>query len=264
MDTRFHYGERLPAPPLRRWIWSYWEFRVETGAPGPVSHHVPPDGCTCLVGIVAEGAATTVAVSGPWLEPLVVPADPAAWYCGLRFRPGAAGPALGVPAERLRNASQPLVFLSPGLAAVFGASLAKSSDLAQAAETMDGVMSRHLAGRPEPDQLVGDAVDRIMVASGDSRIGELAGTLGVSPRTLLRRFRAATGLTPKQFARICRFRDAAKGMVGADQPEWARRAVEGGYADQSHLIRESRGLMGLTPSDIEERIRRTRHDDLVS
>ena len=263
MEPIFHYSERPCSPSLGPWLWNYWEFRIRSEGPGPVPHHVPPDGCTSIAMVVSSGVVSHAAASGPWLEPLVVPGIPGVFYCGVRFRPESGGIALGIPPEVLVNRNQPLETIAPGLAQSLGNCIAECGDLDQAAAAMDRVFHAHLSRAALPDAVARDAVNRLVASGGEETIAGLAGAIGVAPRTLLRRFRAATGLSPKQFARICRFRLAAFKLIGGDRPDWAQVASGTGFADQAHMINEFKGLTGLTPEGLGEIVRKTSHGDLI-
>jgi transcriptional regulator GlxA family with amidase domain len=77
-------------------------------------------------------------------------------------------------------------------------------------------------------------------------IAEIAGRVGYTRRHLSERFRLATGLTPKQAARIARFEQARHLLSRPERPATARVAASCGYADQAHLSREWRTLAGCT------------------
>jgi methylphosphotriester-DNA--protein-cysteine methyltransferase len=67
-------------------------------------------------------------------------------------------------------------------------------------------------------------------------------------RRLIVRFRDVVGLPPKRVARVLRF-ERLTALLDAPAPlDWARAAVELGYFDQSHLVREVRDLSGLSPT----------------
>lgn len=263
MAPLFHYSERPPASALRPWLWNYWEFRVESDEPGPVPHHVPPDGCTSIAIVGSSGKPRHLAASGPWLNPLVVPVAPGAIYWGVRCRPESGGLVLGVNPEQLRNRTQPLTPLAPDLARQLEREISRASAFDGAVAVIDRVFSAHLEQTPAPDPIAHAAVDQLVRTRGEQPITELARELDIAPRTLLRRFRGATGLTPKQFARICRFRYAALTVLEPGQGSWARVASGSGFADQAHLIHEFRLLTGLTPEELSDRIRQTRHGDFV-
>ena len=76
---------------------------------------------------------------------------------------------------------------------------------------------------------------------------------GVSPRQLERRFRAAVGVPPKALARVLRFQ-AVLQAVGAGAGDWAGLALDHGYFDQPHLIRDFQELSGESPSRLLARM----------
>jgi Helix-turn-helix domain len=76
----------------------------------------------------------------------------------------------------------------------------------------------------------------------------------ISPRSVQRHFLQALGMTSKQLAQIQRARRAVvllrQGRAVADV------AAELGYADQPHMTRSLRRLMGQTPGEIARELRR--------
>jgi transcriptional regulator GlxA family with amidase domain len=87
---------------------------------------------------------------------------------------------------------------------------------------------------------------------GRLRVADVAARVGWSDRHLGDRFRAETGLSPKEAARVVRFDRARRllaARVGAGRPpELAGLAADGGFADQAHLTREWRAFSGLSPT----------------
>jgi AraC-like DNA-binding protein len=87
--------------------------------------------------------------------------------------------------------------------------------------------------------------------AGRLRIEEVARRVGWSPRHLGQRFRAETGLTPKEAARIARFDAARRRLAGrvarGDCLDLATLAVTSGFYDQAHLTGEWRAFSGLPP-----------------
>ncbi|MBK8251020.1 MAG: AraC family transcriptional regulator [Gemmatimonadetes bacterium] len=103
------------------------------------------------------------------------------------------------------------------------------------------------------------AVLAIVASKGRSRWGELPGTVGLTPRTLLRRFRAATGLTLKRYAKVRRFREAAARQRRGPATTWSYIAADVGYSDHAHLTREFREIHGAPPSEVARLIGRISH-----
>jgi AraC-like DNA-binding protein len=96
------------------------------------------------------------------------------------------------------------------------------------------------------DRVVSAAVSAIDSARGSVRIGELARSLDLSRDRLEKRFRLAVGSSPKQLANILRMKNAIElHRAGASLTE---AALEAGYFDQSHFIRDFRLFTGEAPS----------------
>lgn len=101
----------------------------------------------------------------------------------------------------------------------------------------------------EPDPLV-SSVLAAMDDDPERSVADLAAAAHVAQRTLIVRFRAVTGTTPKQHAQVLRFhRVVDRVHAGGGSPAWADLAVAAGYADQPHVIRAFRRFSGWTPAE---------------
>lgn len=198
---------------------------------------VLPDACSDLIWRAGRGAF----VAGPDTGPVPVESPPGAVLLGIRFRPGAGGPALGLPLGELRDRRVDLAELDPALAAELHGELTP----AEAAERLERA-ARRFAAAPA-DAAVAEAVARL--ADPAVRVEALADELGLSDRQLRRRFHAAAGYGPKTLQRVLRFRR----FLAGPRDDLARAALEAGYADQPHLAREVAKLAGTTPGRLISR-----------
>ena len=89
---------------------------------------------------------------------------------------------------------------------------------------------------------------RVSLAQGRVRVERLADEVGWSRKRLWSRFRAQVGMTPKRVVQLVRFDRAAHLLAGGRSA--AEVAAETGYADQSHLHRDSTAFAGLTPAAV--------------
>jgi AraC-like DNA-binding protein len=202
-----------------------------TGAPA----RVLPDGCVDLVWTGAE-----VAVAGPATRPILPRVPPGAVKLGVRFRVGAAGAALGLPAGELLDS-----FATLGVIWAEGDELAEriaeASDPGAQLAVLVHAVARRLAPASAPDPLVRAAI--LDIARPRTRVAELGGRLGISERQLRRRFEGAVGYPPKTLARVLRLQRFLG--LAARGDDLARLAAEAGYADQPHLTRDCARLTGL-------------------
>ena len=170
-----------------------------------------PDGC---VDIVWRGDALVVA--GPATGPLEAGVPVGMPVFGVRFRVGAAGAALGLPAEELLDEG------SVPLAELWGPECEERVAAGGVAALLD-VVREHLAAPLDPLARAA-ALD---LARPGARVADLAVALGLSERQLRRRFLDAVGYGPKTLARVLRFQRflALAGAATTSRGSRSRRAT---------------------------------------
>lgn len=251
------YAEVPPRPELAPWVAAGWRFRVARDA-GELDHTVPPTGGAML--FVPRGGPALV--TGPWCEPLVTRVEGGYAVAGVHFWPGAAGAFLGVDLEPLRQRTVPAAELLPPGDAERLAVFTPGLDEEEAGRRLEEELVRRLPPPRPLDVEVMEAVFRILASRGREPVGRLAGEVGLSRRHFRRRFRRATALSPKELARVRRLRASAVDSVLGD-PRWVEVALDHGYADQAHLVREFRSLLGTTPTGFQRHAGRIDHRSLL-
>jgi AraC-like DNA-binding protein len=115
---------------------------------------------------------------------------------------------------------------------------------AERARCVDAFLLAHLRPRAL-DRVVRATALAIWKRGGLVTMEALADEAELSQRTLERRFLSVVGVGPKKFARVVRLQNALKRypQIGS----WTDTAFATGYADQSHLIRECRAMLGESP-----------------
>jgi AraC-like DNA-binding protein len=197
-------------------------------------------------------------IAGPDKTPQTEVLRPGSTVIGFRFRPGTAAQWLGAAAHELLNQRVMLDELWGAKAKRLAQTVRDDEDVAALIASLEAT----LAGAV-PERL---STDKVMLAAfiliergpppGVPLIPWLGRALAMSERTLRRRFDEAFGYGPKTLDRILRYQRFRKLTSATPQSSTAQLAVEAGYADQAHLVRESRRLTGETPRRLE-RMRRS-------
>lgn len=261
-DAPFRYAEYAPAGDVAQYVASYWSFDVAGDADAPV-HDVLPDGCISLsCRTAADGTIDPPVVLGPRLTRLSVPVRSGDRYFGVRFWPDAGGAALRTPAEALRDEVQPADRLLGPAAGALAVAIARAPAVDDRVHVCDEALRAVLAEAWPLDPTARAALMLLIAAGGDVAVRTLAGSVGTGNRQLQRRFRAAVGLTMKEFARIRRVRVAAAALLEDQRAGAAQLAVLAGFADQPHLIRELARVAGASPTALRERLEAIRHGEL--
>lgn len=258
------YREAAAPPDLTHIVLSYWEFAVAVEAQEPFVHQVFPDGCVSLVYHRNAGkAASWLRVVGPRLDSFRVEVGAGDTFWGVRLSPAACGRVLGCDPAALRNQILPSSRHLPPAGDKLLRRLNRTGSFAEAVAVYEWYLCSPGLKPTDVDREAAAAVGLIEVSQGGAKIAEVAAAVGLSVRQLERRFRAAAGLTPKQFARLRRVRAAAVTLVKEERMGWAARAAETGFADQPHLAREFAAVTGRPPAAFAEDVAKIEHGDLL-
>jgi len=92
------------------------------------------------------------------------------------------------------------------------------------------------------------AVRFIFQTHGQVKVSELSIQERISVRTLTRKFTEQIGMSPKQYARIIRFRAMMYHLLTTPKASWLDVTYQFGYYDQSHFIKDFQHFTGQPPS----------------
>lgn len=198
MEQLFQYVEADPAPALSRHVSRYWIVAARGGdAP---AYPLQPDGGIAVAWVRAPGARAQALLAGPRLAPWEIPMPAGSDCWGARFRPEAGGAVLGIRAPELRN----VVVRAPTSLQGGMDSVPPNPDPGAVAAALDALLLAMVLAAPPLDGAVHQAVEAIGASGGAAKLGVIAAIVGLDDRQLQRRFRLATGLTPGQYAGLCR------------------------------------------------------------
>jgi AraC-like DNA-binding protein len=236
------YAEFAPCPALRPYVACLWAARTAGAAP----HRVLPDNC---VDILWQDSGNSAFAVGMMSAPIWVPSGRAVRTVAVRFRPGAAALFLGMPLHPLTDRRADLADLwGHDTADRLGDALWQPRmTTASRLRLIETALLRCLADVAPAPVVATRAVAVIEAARGAIRVEDVAAALGVSRQHLALQFRQQVGLSPKLFARICRFQYASAALRAHAQRDMAAVALDCGYFDQSHLIRDFHDFAGTTP-----------------
>lgn len=245
------YEERRAPAALAPYVECIWLLEGQPNV--PALERIVPDGCAELIlhlgdrfqGRAAEGLETQPRsfLVGQMTRPLEVRAGRRVRTLGIRFRPGGAQAFLRIPLHELTDRVT-------SLEGIWGREARELEDQLRESRSPIRTVCRFLQARRHDagDRAVEAAVARIVAQRGQVRVASLGEAAGLSGRQLERRFQTAVGLPPKLLCRIVRFQSVFHRLGTADGVDWVGVALDSGYSDQAHLIRDFRDLAGETPA----------------
>jgi AraC-like DNA-binding protein len=255
--------QRIPAAPLNQyvgWLWYYRDYY-----PDHDRQFVLPDGTFELIinledrnrklfdrkDLNLHRSFRRAWISGAHREYLVIDALQGSSMIGAHFKPGGAGPFVGLPPDEL---SDQVVELED----LWGNSAHEWRDRLLAATNPQGKLAllEHLLltklthSRPEitPSKRMHWALNRFLNEPQVVNISAVAEELGMSHKHFISQFKGEVGLTPKLFCRVLRFQHVLAQIHSRKRVVWADVAYNCGYFDQAHFVNDFVGFAGLNPT----------------
>lgn len=248
MDAgHFRHARYLPAEDLAFFIDHFWIVTWDLRGLPPVTREVLSHPSVHLLfesGLPAQ-------VAGLHKGRFVRALEGEGHVFGIKFRPGAFHPFLNASVTSLTGKVLPLEKLFGEAGEALDAemcALGKDEDEAkiQAAERF---LRRCHPERDAMVDLIGRLVARIIEEPTLTQVDELVNDSGLSKRALQRVFSVYVGLSPKWMIQRYRLHEALERIAGPSVPDWSRLALELGYFDQAHFIRDFKALVGRTPTE---------------
>lgn len=255
-----------PHPALRPYVLQYLQFSYDLGPGETVRHRVSAVHQPFLA-LLWSGSVQVLDVGGrdAPIEPLMFSGPLPRWrdhrYAGelrsffVHFTSAGAPVLLQLECAGLADLAVPLAdVIEPttrSAAQRWADQVMHAADFAARVEATDRFLLWLLGRGTVRSDPVAAAAARIEQAAGRVHIADLAAQSGASERTLRRHFYRQTGLAPKLFARIVRFRRAHAYLVHGPHLTYAGAAARFGYVDQAHLIRDWHEFAGEAPTRIQ-------------
>jgi AraC-like DNA-binding protein len=230
------YAETPPPPELDGLVEAVWTLDVESD--GWVDHQAVPDGCVELIRrhsgrSVWRTEQPPLFVAGLALQPAILRFSGDAHFTGIRFWPWAWHALGSAPCHSFADSWRAIAHADP-LAALLPDDRDPMPRLAEA-----------FRGLP---------LSPLSAIRHAATVEELARTTRLSTRQLQRICARETGMAPRSYLRLLRFRTAISGIQSPDAA-LADTAAASGYADQAHMTREFQSLGGLPPGRARKRAR---------
>jgi AraC-like DNA-binding protein len=242
-ERRFRLDRYLPADDLDAIVEHHWIVRWELPAG---ERHVQENLAYPSVHLVLErdGSAVFGVPTGRFARVL----EGRGRVHGVKFRPGAFRAFLTGPVSAISDREVPL-------ARLFGEEAGGLEDAVLGVPDDDaGVRAAEAflrARRPAPDRsahLARRVVETIERERRITRVEDVARRFQVGPRSLQRLFREYVGVSPKWVIKRFRLHQALDRVSAGEEVDWSELALELGYFDQAHFIRDFKAIIGEPPT----------------
>jgi AraC-like DNA-binding protein len=236
------YWRYLPSGDLEPFVEHYWTIEWDLSEPTrretlpyPSAHIILEPGVAALSGVstrkysrVLEGRSRVL---------------------GVKFLPGGLRPFVASRVSAFTDKVVPLGDVFGRAGAQLDARVLQHADHHAAIAVMEDFLRSREPSINDALALVRHVAERIAQDRDIRAVAQLASEFSVSERTLQRLFGEYVGVSPKWMIRRYRLQEAATRMAAAEAVDWPQLALDLGYADQAHFIRDFKRIVGLAPAE---------------
>ena len=255
------FSSIAPSPALRELVRDYLiaHFLFDPHKPVPHKRYAPkPEqgitffvrGRPSIVDSFTEESrvAPSVAIFGQQMKRCNVYLPPEFLMFRVHFQPGALFRMLGVPLYEFGEDYFDAELILGRDAQDVGERLRNARTYAEMVEAVEAYLLRLATKSNERVLPVDRAAARLTVDPVNVSLDWLASEASLSPRQFNRRFTERIGVGPKLYSRLIRYHRAH--LFKAENPTiaWPRIAIEFGYTDYQHLVRDFRQFTNATPT----------------
>lgn len=246
------YGRYWPGEALAPFVEHFWTVAWDVAEPEVAE--VLPHPSVHLV-LEAEGNSRVAGVpKGKFTTRL----EGKGRVLGTKFRPGGFRPFLAAPVSSLSGRTVRLEEIFGPAAEGLEEEALGFADPVRGFEVVQAFLER-LQPQPDPQiDLAARIAERAAADREITRVEHLTAAFGLGTRTLQRLFSEYVGVSPKWIIQRYRLHEAAERIATGAPIDWADFALDLGYADQAHLIRDFRRVVGRSPAEYARGLRGTK------
>ncbi|HSR19066.1 MAG TPA: helix-turn-helix domain-containing protein [Ignavibacteriaceae bacterium] len=246
-----------PSDQLKDYVKHFWFLEGNTsktlraladGSPGIIFHQAENG-----LFLNQTKKLSTIFLYGQTVKPIEMNAEGKFRMVGLHFHPHVMKALFGFHANELTDTCLDLSMYSYASGMNLKEKLINTESVTEQIKTI----SEYLTGiikkkKIQVDQSIHFAIHHLISSNGNMELGELRKTLNLSQRTFERKFEQYVGISPRLFARICRFQASLNQLNNKNYLKLSDIAFDNSYSDQPHFIRTFKEFSGHSPSEFQK------------
>jgi AraC-like DNA-binding protein len=242
-ESHFRLSRRPPDPDLAHVLDWYWIVTWDLRGRPPYDSEVLP-----FPSVHMAIEAGRSAVHGVSTRRFVRRLEGKGRVVGTKFRPGGFHPFVGFPIANLRERVVPLSDLFGAEGAHLADDVTAIDDEAGQCALVSAFLRRRLPPRDENTERVANVVALAETDPSIRSVADLSTRAGIPPRALQRLFERYVGVSPKWTIRRFRIHEAVDRVSRGAEVDWAAMALDLGYFDQAHFIKDFTAQVGRSPA----------------
>lgn len=244
------YKEYKPNILLAPYVETYWVYDANQNCPQTV--RVLPDGCVDILFNCTEDYDSNMAPFVPYIIGAMTSFsdrkyDRKARIIGVRFHPCAIAAFTKVPVCEFTNDKVDTRLFQSLFSDFISEQLFGCGNETEQIHCIENYLLSKFGDLYGIDKQIVGTVKHIQATKGFMPINDLLNNVCLCQRQFERKFKNLTGITPKMFSAITRYAETKNFLKSNPNKSLFSTALECGYYDHSHLIRDFKRFGGTLP-----------------
>jgi len=243
-EKKFQLSRYSPTQDLSFFVERYWIVRWDLRGQEPYVQETLPYPC---VNLVFEKEQTRVFGVGTGKFSRLL--ENTGRVFGVKFKPGGFYPFVKAPVSRFTDSSISFrdAFGVDGKA--LEEAILSREDAGEMKEIAEDFLRERLPEEDEHVREINQVVDYIIAHREITRVDDVVSRLNLNKRTLQRLFSQYVGVSPKWVIQRYRLHEVAERLADGEVVDGTRMALDLGYFDQAHFIKDFKAIVGKTPAE---------------
>ena len=253
---RFEHARYHPSSDLEPYVEHFWVVRWDLRGVTPYRAETLPHPSVHLTFDQHEGARVGGVPRGKFVTIL----EDAGGVFGTKFRPGGFFPFYHRPLTTLTDKTAALRSLWGSSGTDLGKAVLEETALDRRVALVEDFLRSF---PPVPDKGAAFSTQIVDAIAADRRIlrmEDVALRFDINPRKLQRLFARYVGVSPKWVIQRYRLHEAAEQLERGSASQSAL-AMELGYADQAHFVKDFKAMVGTSPGTYAKRAQEIQYDE---
>jgi len=247
-NLNLNFVEAIPNSYLSKYIYSYWKLNCSCEFMNPFEINIIPNGCVDLM--FNKTASQYVYIWGSskkaFKEKILSSPD----IFGIRFLPSQINRFFKLPFEDIHKKPIRLNRIMKREFPQLEEKLFSVGTFPERIKVMEDYLKKQLLKNEfNINHNLLNAIHRILKSKGNLKIEDISNEISLSSRYTRKLFKEQLGITPKEFTKIIRFQNAYRTLLETPNHRQIDLAIENGYFDQAHFIKEFKDYTGVTPTE---------------
>jgi AraC-like DNA-binding protein len=248
-EKKFQLSMHAPSPDLAFFIMYYWIVSWDLRGQEPYLSENLPHPCVHLV--IEQGKSSIYGVVTGKFSYLLVGTGR---VFGFKFRPGAFCPFVKMPVAQFTDTTVSLQDVFGANGSMLEEAILAAEDKAAMIAHAEQFLRQRLPERDENIEVINQIIDRIITDPEITKVDDVVCQFNLTKRMVQRLFHHYVGVGPKRVIKRYRLLEAAEQVAKGNVVDWSKLALDLGYFDQAHFIKDFKSIVGKAPAEYTQEL----------